>query len=114
MPLQRLSPQRLSKRKAPYADQRDCLNCDDYGTFATRDALGIASGYEYCDCLAGVRRARIEAARDDSTLIDDVNRALWPLSLDILASPSSLLTAARPVGLNARPLTATWPGRPPG
>jgi len=100
-----MPPQRLN---------RDCLDCDDYGTIATRDNFGGVSGYVYCLCSAGTRRAQIEAARDDATLADDINRALWPLSLDILASPTSLTTAARPVGLNSRPLTATWPGRPPG
>lgn len=105
-------------RKAPAAfsiHHLTCIDCDDYGTIATRDVLGTVSGYAYCDkCPAGARRAGIEAARDDAVLVEDVNRAIWPLSLCILASPSSVLTAARPVGLNSRPFAAAWPGRPPG
>lgn len=91
---------------------KDCLNCDGFGTVAVRNSLGVASGYAYCDCPAGARRAQTEASRGDAGLVEDWNRDHWPLSLCIMASPSSLLTAARPVGLNSRAFSATWPGRP--
>ena len=88
----------------------DCPQCDGFGTLAVRNGQGIETGQTFCQCAAGCRRREIEAARRaPAAVVEDLNRRLWPLSLDILANPTSLTTAARPLGHDGRALTAVWP-----